>query len=454
MSETKSVQGASAHDAVAALSAVVAAAFAEHVHPGASLAVALSGGMDSMVLLDTAVALAAPHGITVSAIHVHHGLSPNADRWADFCTAQCATRDVALTIHRLRLSPARGSSLEAQARNARYARLLSADIDVVALAHHADDQAGDVAPLLAARFPGYPATLVRAARHQAEAAVLADELALLDAAGAIDASGRALVWVEDESNADRRHARNFIRRDVAPLLAARFPGYPATLVRAARHQAEAAVLADELALLDATGAIDASGLARARLAALPPARARNLLRWFLHGAGLRPPSEARLAEMMRQLVSAGEDARIRIAQDGAEIGCHRGRVAVHPPSAPQFVRIWRGESEVSLPAGVLAFEHARGVGLAAAKVEGTQMTLRSRRGGERIRLAVNRPTHAVKKLLQEARMPPWERENLPLIWSDDELAAVPGIGVALAFQAAPDEPGWRVEWRPGTRRPA
>jgi tRNA(Ile)-lysidine synthase len=98
---------------------------------------------------------------------------------------------------------------------------------------------------------------------------------------------------------------------------------------------------------------------------------------------------------------------------------------------------------------VLAFEHAEGLGLAAVKLERAQVTLRPRRGGERIRLAANRPTHAVKKLLQEARMPPWERENLPLIWSDDELAAVPGIGIALGFQAAPGEAGWRIEWRPG-----
>ena len=157
--------------------------------------------------------------------------------------------------------------------------------------------------------------------------------------------------------------------------------------------------------------------------------------------------------MMRQLVSAGDDARIRIAQDSAEIGAHRGRIAVHAPAAPSFECVWHGESEVSLPRGVLAFERARGGGLAAAKLERTQVTLRPRRGGERIRLAANRPTHAVKKLLQDAHVPPWEREGLPLIWSDDELAAVPGIGVALAFQAAPDEPGWRVEWRPATRHP-
>ena len=436
------------HDAVAVVIAALDAALAEHLDPGASLAVALSGGLDSIVLLDAAAALAARQGIVLSAIHVHHGLSPNADRWAEFCTAQCTTRNIALTIHRLRLAPARASSLEAQARAARYERLLSADVDVVALAHHADDQAETVLlQLLRGAGPqGLSAMPVFRPGHPA---LLRPLLDIPRTTLAAYASARALTWVEDESNADRRHARNFIRADIAPLLAARFPGYPRTLVRAARHQAEATVLTDELALLDAAGAIDASGLARARLGVLPPARARNLLRWFLRQAGLRPPSEARLSEMLRQLLCAGEDARIRIAQDDAEIGCHSGRVAVHAPGLPEFEHIWRGESEVSLPGGVLAFEHARGVGLAAVKLERTQVTLRPRRGGERIRLAANRPTHAVKKLLQEARMAPWERENLPLIWSDDELAAVPGIGVALAFQAAPEEAGWRVEWRPG-----
>src|SRR5947208_114128 len=133
-----------ADQAVAAVSAVLAAALVEHVNPGASLAIALSGGVDSIVLLDAAAALAARHPINLSAIHVHHGLSPNADRWADFCAAQCTARSVPLATHRLRLSRERGSSLEAQARSARYERLLAADVDVVALAHHADDQAETV----------------------------------------------------------------------------------------------------------------------------------------------------------------------------------------------------------------------------------------------------------------------------------------------------------------------
>ncbi|HEX8009551.1 MAG TPA: tRNA lysidine(34) synthetase TilS [Casimicrobiaceae bacterium] len=451
MSDTRSVQGANP-DAVAAVSTALAAALDEHVDPGASLAVALSGGIDSMALLDVAVALAPPRRIALSAIHIHHGLSPNAERWAEFCAAQCALRGVPLATHRLQVARERGKSLEAQARSARYQRLLASDVDVIALAHQADDQA-ETLLLQLLRGAGAHGLAAMPAFRPGRPALLRPLLDLPRETLAAYASARGLSWIEDESNADPRHARNFIRRDIAPLIAARFAGYPATLVRAARHLAEAAALADELAALDAAGALDASGLARSRLAALSPARSRNLLRWFLREQGLRPPTEARLAEMLRQLLRAHDDARIRIAQDRAEIGRHRDRVAVHAPASAGFERVWHGEPEVALPGGVLAFAPACGAGLAAARLERSRVTLRSRAGGERIRLAANRPTHAVKKLLQDAHMPPWERQGLPLVWSDEELAAVPGVGVALAFQAQPGEPGWQVEWRPGRRRP-
>jgi tRNA(Ile)-lysidine synthase len=426
--------------------AAVAAALAAHVPPAARVAIALSGGVDSMVLLDATVACAARQPLALSAIHVNHGLSPNAERWAQFCAAQCARRGVPLATHRLRLERRRGESLEAVARAARYACLTAADVDAVALAHHADDQA-ETLLLQLLRGAGVQGLGAMAPYRPGRPALLRPLLGLTRAALAAYATARGLAWIDDESNADRRHARNYLRHAVAPLLAARFPGYPATLVRAARHQAEAAALADALARVDAGGdAVET--LDRDRLAALAPARARNLLRFFLHGRGLRPPSEAGLAEMLRQLEHAAPDARTRIAHDGAEIGCHRGRIMVHAPRAATFVRAWEGEAELWLPGGRLLFERARGAGLAAAKLAQAPVTLRSRCGGERIRLAANRPARAVKKLLQEAHMPPWERDALPLVWSGDELVAVPGIGIALAYQAAPDEAGWRLSWQP------
>ncbi len=447
MASSRNSRPAEAGDAVATVNAALAAALARHVTPGARLAIALSGGIDSMVLLDAACALATEGRAKISAIHVHHGISPHADRWAAFCAEQCAARSVPLITHHLALVREPGRSLEAQARKLRYERFCDADADVIALAHHADDQA-ETLLLQLLRGAGPQGLAAMPAFTPGRPALIRPLLELSRETVVSYARTRELSWVDDESNSDRRYARNFLRHEIAPLLRGHFPGYPATLARAAKHQAEAATLIDELARLDASGAVDASGLSHARLAELSPARARNLLRWYLRREGLRSPSEAGLAEMLRQLLEAGDDARIRIAQDGAEIGRHRGRIAVHTPVGGSFVRVWRGETEVALPGGVLAFEPVRGTGLAATKVASTSVTLRSRTGGERIRLAADRPTHAVKKLLQEARMPAWERQALPLIWSDDELVAVPGIGVALGFQASPDEAGWRIDWRP------
>jgi tRNA(Ile)-lysidine synthase len=404
--------------------------------------------MDSIVLLDALHALAPRFALGLSALHVDHQLSPHAGRWADFCAATCAARGVPLTIARVDVARRAGQSLEAAARAARYRELLGADADIVALAHHADDQAETV--LLQLLRGAGPTGLAAMPRHRAGdvagPALLRPLLDLPCATLAGYANARGLVWVDDESNADRRHKRNLLRLDVAPLLTRAFPGYPSVLVRAASHQAEASALLDELARMDAGDT--QVGLDRAGLAALSPARARNLLRWFLRGEGLRPPSTARLAEMLAQLQTAGADARTCIVHDGAEIGCHRGRVVVHAAAVGPYARGWRGENSVELPGGVLRFERTHGDGIAAAKFDAAVVTLRSRDGGERIQLAANRPRRAVKKLLYDAQLPIWRREALPFIWCGEELAAVPGVGVALAFQARPGEAAWRVDWCP------
>lgn len=400
-----------------------------------------------MVLLDAMTRVSAGRPLKVSAVHVHHGLSPNADHWARFCAEQCASRSVPLTVHRLHLERKSGQSLEALARAGRYEHFMSCDVDVIALAHHADDQAETVL-LQLLRGSGPRGLSAMPAFRRGTPALLRPLLSQTRETLAAYARARGLGWIEDESNSDTTHRRNLLRHEIAPRLAAGFKGYPATLTRAASHQAEASALLDELAALDAEGAIDDAGLDRAQLAGLSNARAANLLRWFLRREGLRPPSDARLADVLRQLRSASADARTRIAHDGAEIGCYRGRVVVHAPTTASFTVDWDGAPEVHLPGGILAFEPADGEGIAVARLSIAPVTVRSRTGGERIRLAANRPRHAVKKLLQQASLTVWQRQALPLVWCGDALAAVPGIGVNVAFQAAAGEKGLRLIWRP------
>jgi tRNA(Ile)-lysidine synthase len=429
-----------------AVDAAVGAALAEHVHAGARVALALSGGIDSMVLLDALTPFVASHPLLLSAIHVHHGLSPNADRWAHFCAEQCALRNIPLTVHRLRLERGPGQSIEALARAARYECLMAADADVVALAHHADDQAETVL-LQLLRGAGPRGVSAMPGFREGQPSLWRPLLSLSRQKLHDYARLRDLTWIEDESNVDQKHKRNLLRHAVAPLLSASFPGYPGTLVRAAAHQAEASALLDELAALDAAGAVDELGLDRVSLAALPAARAANLLRWFIRREGLRPPSQASLSEMLRQLVLTSDDAKVSIAHEGREIGVHRGRILIHPRPPEPYVLAWHGEHEVRLPWGALTFVPVRGAGLCADKLKQATVSLRSRTGGERIQLATDRPHHAVKKLMQQAGLPWWERDALPLVWCGDELAAIPGIGVAVAFQAARDTAGWALAWR-------
>jgi tRNA(Ile)-lysidine synthase len=416
------------------------------------IAVALSGGRDSMVLLDALAALAAEFRVTLSAIHVHHGLSPNADAWAAFCERECARRGVALTTRRVAVRRVAGESLEAAAREARYAALACAEVHCVALAHHADDQAETVLlQLLRGAGPHGLAAMSR--MREAGGPVFVRPL-LAVARAAIDARARerGIAWIDDESNDDPRHRRNYLRREIAPRLAQVFPGYPATLARAAAHAAEAAALLDALAAIDAGGVATgdpAPTLERRALVALAAsdaARARNLLRWFLRRHGLPPPSTARLGAMLDQLLHAAPDGRLRLAHAGVDIGVHRGRIAVHsPPVAPYELR-WHGEPALTLPHGTLAF--VPGNGELACDPAAQPLIVRPPRGGEQLRLGPGRPRRAVRRLFQEAGIPAWARRDWPLVWCGEALAAVPGIGVAAEFQA-PRASGYALQWQPG-----
>ena len=445
---------------IAAIRAALAAFAAQRAGPppdsGLRVTVALSGGRDSMALLDALASLRPELRFVLSALHVHHGLSPNADRWAEFCAEQCAQRDVALTVTHVQIARAPGKSLEATARAARYAALRHSDADAVMLAHHANDQAETLLLQLLRGAGPHGLAAMPPAHAGAGPALLRPWLASPRAAIEAFAREREVRWIDDESNADTALKRNYLRREIGPLLAAAFPGYPATLVRAAEHNADAAHLLDELAAIDADNACTADEhgaptIDRAAFIALAqraPSRARNLLRWFLRRHALPLPSTARLGAMLDQLVHAAPDARVRLAHAGAELGIFRGRILVHAPTVERFAMAWSGEPALALPHGVLEFAPARGEGLAAVALAAAEVTVRRPEGGERISLVTGRQSRAVKRLLYDAGIAPWQRESLPLVYCGNVLAAVPGIGVDAAFRATGDAPGVVLRWHP------
>jgi tRNA(Ile)-lysidine synthase len=435
------------------LADAVAGALAAHLTGPGRVAVALSGGRDSVALLAAVAALPAARAREPIAIHVHHGLSARADAWQASCAALCTSLGMPLVVRRVSVDPADPDGLEAAARRARYEALAGAANDAgaaaVLLAHHQDDQAETLLLQLARGAGPHGLAGMPQARVDARGvAWLRPFLGLPRSAIDDWVRARSLAFVEDDSNALPRHRRNALRLAVVPALARIFPGYPGTLARAATLQADAARLIDDfaahdLAPLDDGGRLDVAGLLR-----LPDHRVRNVLRHFLRREGLRPPSSARLEALVRQLACARADARVEFVHAGARFGVHRGQLQRRSPAQRAFERAWHGERELVLPHGRLTFVDAVGAGLSADAAARAPIVVRSRAGGERLVLDPSRPRRALKAWLREAGLPPWERAALPLVFCGAVLAAVPGLGVDPAFRAAPGNRGYRLDWHP------
>ena len=419
----------------------------------AGIAVALSGGIDSIVLLDVLDGLRAELGFPLAAIHVNHGLSPHADAWESFCADECARRSIRCERIRVQLAPARGDSLEAVARAARYNALCTAarrlGARTVALAHHQDDQAETVllqvlrgaSPRGIAAMPGL--------RAGDEDVMLWRPLLDVPRRSIVDhAKAHRLRWIEDESNADARYRRNHLRHRVLPAIEEAFDGYRSGLARAAARAAEAAQLLDDLADADARNCASEDGLSVPGLRELGTLRAQNVIRRMLAGRHVSIPDADRLAEFVRQALTAGTVRNPSLPLDPAwRLASARGQVRLLPRLlALPFHAHWRGDSRLVLPHGVLHFTPTVGGGFAAARVPERGLLVRPREGGERCRVSSNRPGRSLKNLLQEAGIAAPLRRDWPLIVDDGSVVAVPGIGVSVDWQCPPGEAGWSVVW--------
>ena len=416
--------------------------------------------MDSVVLLHLLHTLAPRFEWQLSALHVHHGLSPNADRWADFCSGLCIRLNISMHIERVDISPLRADhGIEAAARKLRHAAFARQKCDFVALAHHADDQA-ETLLLQLLRGAGIRGVAAMPVLSKVEGFLLkstpvpATLRPLLDiprSALAEYAQQHRLHWVEDESNADEDYPRNFLRHRLLPLLEQRFPAYRDTLARSAQHFAEAGGLLDELALQDMQDPGDAAALDVARLRALPHARAKNLLRYFLHKQLAPMPHAAQLDDMLRQLCDAREDAAVCVEFGRWQLRRYQDRVYVTGILGqfdPDLVLPWRGEAELRWPAldRVIAFSHVQGGGISLGKLQREPVTLRLRCGGESLRPSAAAATRSLKNLFQQHHVPPWQRERLPLLYCGDDLVCAVGVAIHADFQAGPGEAGVLVSF--------
>lgn len=427
------------------------------------LLVAYSGGLDSSVLLHLLATLRQqlrvtpdlPFQIELSAMHVHHGLSTHADAWTQHCQQVCQQYAVPLQVERVNVDKASGQGIEASARESRYKALRQTSADVICLAHHQQDQAETL--LLQLMRGAGPKGLAGMAELDLAQGLMRPLLEVSRQALETYANTHALTWVEDDSNQNTQYDRNFMRHQVLPLLETHYQGVCKTLSRTAQHMSEASELLEELAAMDASHTAVAGVLANRlclqveKLAALTEARAKNLLRWWILQHGLMMPSAQVLQQVLQQLVSARKDAGIDIQlspQHCVKRYLGLAYIVQHVEPTKVEERLWQGEAVIQLNnQDSLVFELGLGQGISQKHLASTPMRILMRAGGERFRLALNRPSQTLKHILQAHHIPPWLRERMPLIWLADALVCIPNIGVDPSMAAQPDEMGVLIRWQ-------
>ena len=417
---------------------------------------AFSGGLDSTVLLVAMSQLAARAALGgLRAIHVHHGLHPDADDWAAACEARCRELGVPLEVVCVDARAAPGESPEARARELRY-QVLEAQLapgEVLLTAQHADDQLETVLIQLLrgagpAGLAAMPAdTAFAAGRHQRP---------LLDFTRAsLEAWARAeglSDWVEDPANRAPQLSRNHLRHEVLPAVRAHWPGAAAAAARAARHCAEAAGLLDELAALDAAACVDGEALRLAAMRALSPARRANLLRWQCRRLGLPVPDQRRLGTLLEQLFDAAGDRHPEVHWPGVSARRHADRLWLLPEAALQAVPAPLDWPDPRVPLnlggglGWLSLQPSERGGLRTEALAAAPWRVAFRAGGERLELPGRSGHRALKKLLNEAGVPPWLRARMPLVEIAGGLAAVGDLWVAKDWCTPPEHKGWRLAW--------
>jgi tRNA(Ile)-lysidine synthase len=433
------------------------------------LVVGYSGGMDSHALL---------HGLAtrrdrwperrLAAIYVDHGLQTASAVWGEHCGEICHELAIPFRVRRVNARPMPGESPEAAARRARYAAF-AAELEpdaALLTAHHRDDQAETLLLQLLRGAGPHGLAAMPAASRLGQGWLLRPWLAVDRADLLTYAQAHRLRWIEDASNADPGFDRNYLRHRVLPLLRERWPAANRTLARSAQWCAETAAWLDAEAAADLAqvGANRPDGLHLPAFRELGEIRQRNLLRYWLRQLGLPVPDRRQLGHVLHDAPTARRDRQPRIRWPGGEIRRYRDTLYAMPPLAPHDAGrrfVWRpgadGYAPLELPRiGELALREAVGAGLRATALTGAALIVGFRQGGERFRPAGRRHGQELKKLWQEAGVPPWERDRQPLLYrtvqeegkSEARLIAVVGLGVAAEAEAAPGAPGWEPVFRP------
>lgn len=406
------------------------------------LVVGYSGGLDSAVLLHALISCSALASRVV-AIHIHHGISPHADLWQAHCQDVCAQANILFCTQSVHFD--RTSNIEEGARDARYAAFHAflKEGDCLLLGHHLDDQAETVL-LQLFRGAGVDGLSGMSAFRAFGAHFLARPLLSVSRQQLQHyALAHHLSWVDDDSNVCTDYSRNYVRQQIMPLIRARWPGAPANLAQTAlhcqqaqknlhdlachdypylRHQGERTLMSTNLACLDVT-----------ILKNISPSRMINVVRAWIKENNLQVPSAAIVQRILDEVVMSREDAQPVVCWPKGQVRRYRGYLYVNALDADHE---YESMTWTNFPSP-LCLDN-KGLLLCAESAQdgviipdGAQIQVRYRQGGERF--LWHGQHKQLKKLLQEWHIPPWKRDKIPLLYIDDQLAAVVGHAISDRF---------------------
>ncbi|HKR35581.1 MAG TPA: tRNA lysidine(34) synthetase TilS [Steroidobacteraceae bacterium] len=419
----------------------------------AELCVAYSGGLDSTVLLHAlARAIADRAHYRMRAAHVDHQLHPDSASWRGQCGRVAQSLQVEFVPLIVSVAASAEMGVEAAAREARYAALreILKPNEVLLTAHHADDQLETMLMALLRGaglrgLSGVPSVQIFGGGWLARPLLEFGRAELEEWARA-----EQLQWLEDPSNVNTSFDRNFLRHRVLPALRERWPAAAHSATRSTAHLREAGRLLDMLAAADLETVAIGACLALPRLASLAPARRRNVLRHWIRQQGMRVPSTRKLATIERDLLIAREDRLPCVEWDGVQVRRHRGLLYCmrqRPSFEPADTLAWNVSQVLELPAqlGRLRVQRDALGGLAVARLP-EALQVHFRHGGEELQPAGDAHHRKLKKLLQDARVLPWWRDRVPLIYAAERLVAVGDLWIAEEFAARGGEDALRIVW--------
>jgi len=381
----------------------------------------------------------------VRAVHVNHGIHPNAPKWAAHCRVLCRRFGVQVRVLTTRVTRVPGVSLEAAARDARYASL-AAELkpgECLLTGHHEDDQLETVL-LQLFRGAGLAGLAAMPAITPFASGWLARPL-LPRSRVELEAWARshALSWIDDDTNADESLDRNYLRRQVLPLIRERWKGVGSAVSRSARHAAEVQRLLDSLARADVERASSGAALFVPSLRVLPPDRRRNALRFWIMQRGVRVPDTSRLDELAGPLVDARPDANPSVTWGDVSATRHADLLELRPASSQvdtpvdvEWLWITAPRLDLGAEGGTLELK-ADPHGPIDLDVLPERVTVSRRSGGERLRPRRGGPRRTLKSLLQESHLPIAQRSRLPLVFSGVTLLAVGSLWVDESIQVSP-----------------